>query len=415
MKIHANWRSSCFVTTCIVGKLFYTRILKRFPSDYNCNSAFLLFWFFLVLSVHVSEASNSKLSETVNDLRNVVTKKHSFLRHLQQEEDLELDDLCQELLLSSEDIGCMCTVLSTDDVSLSCPDSTCLWCDEDVVRCGILSHSVELGSNGTPPDYITGQTMSFEYTTGETVAVTQLSCDVLDGFPSTCTECVAYVNGEECTSCSMCEDGFSYFVDCENLATNSSFSECLELGPDYGIFQGLNFDVCKLVQPTNDVCSNSTLLQFGKAVIGRTNGATEDSISSTCKLASGSDVWYTVEGSGDTIVAATCSSKTMIDTTIDVFSGPDSCVDLQCNAAAKSACAAGYIGGTLSWPSERLEFPTIFELSLADLKFNLNLWINLKFRFWMYQLLRIRLVPQVSYRHQSIIWDLLYTSLMSLK
>jgi hypothetical protein len=42
-------------------------------------------------------------------------------------------------------------------------------------------------------------------------------------------------------------------------------------------------------------------------MIGRTNVATYDIISSSCSLSDGKDVWYSVVGTGDTIVATTCS------------------------------------------------------------------------------------------------------------
>jgi hypothetical protein len=188
---------------------------------------------------------NSKLSETMNRRYTAVTNQDSILRLLQSDEDAELDDICQERL-SMLGIGCECIGLINGDVSLSCPDSSCLWCDENLEHCGTRSYSWELGLNGIPPDYIVEQTESFNYTTGETVVLAQSSCDVLDGSLNGCSECVAYVNDEEFTSCTMCADGFSYSVDCENLATNSSFGECLVGGPNYGIFQGIGFDIFHL-------------------------------------------------------------------------------------------------------------------------------------------------------------------------
>jgi hypothetical protein len=295
-------------------------------------------------------AWESKLLETINGLHKSVTEQQdNFLRLLQGDEDVDLEDICQEILLSSTGIGCSCTGLNTGHVSLNCPDSSCLWCDEDLERCGMMNYTWKLGWNGTPPDYIVGKTTSFEYTTGETVAVSQATCDGFQGFPSSCSECVAYVNGEVCTSCAMCEDGFSVTVDCENLATNSSFSECLMSDPEYGIFNGLHFSTC---QPTNDVCTNSTLLEFEKAMIGRTNGATEDSISSSCSLAEGKDVWYTVVGTGDTIMATTCSYATLGSTIMDVIKGSESCKDLECIAATNFSCADRYNGVAVTWPSE---------------------------------------------------------------
>jgi hypothetical protein len=288
----------------------------------------------------------------MNGLHKAATEKHSFLRHLQGDEDVELEDICQELL-TSVGIGCTCTEQSNGDVSLNCTDSTCLLCDdEDSGRCGVTSYSLELGPSGTPPNYIVGLTVSFEYTTGETVAIAQSLCDVLDGFPNSCSECVAYVNDEECTACTMCDDGFSYTVDCENLSINSSFDQCLVGGPEFGIFEGLNFYVCQYDEPSNDACSSSNLLQFGVPVIGRTNGATEDAISSSCSLAAGNDVWYSVVGTGNTIIASTCSYETYVGTIVDVFSSQDTCEDLECITASKSGCAAGSNGGIVSWSSE---------------------------------------------------------------
>jgi hypothetical protein len=216
------------------------------------NGAFILLFFLLSVcatEIYTSKAISPaarKLSEAMRgfDQLYTVNKRKSFQRLSQGDEEVELDDVCQELL-PSVGIGCTCMGLGDGVVSLNCPDSSCLLCDEAMKRCGITFYSLELGSNGTPADYIVGQTVSFEYTTGETVAVAQSSCDVLDGFPNGCLECVAYVNGEECSSCAMCEDGFSYVVDCENLATNSSFSECFAGPPEYGIFQGLSFSTCQ--------------------------------------------------------------------------------------------------------------------------------------------------------------------------
>jgi hypothetical protein len=284
-------------------------------------------------------------------LHAAVTKQNSFPRHLQGDEEADLEVVCQELL-SSMGIGCACVGLSNGNVRLECPDSSCLWCDEDFERCGNMTYSLELGANGPPPTYIVGTTASFQYTTGETVAIEQSSCVVLDGYPNSCSECLASVNGEQCTSCAMCGDGYSYSVDCENLATSSSFSDCFVGGPEYGIFQGLGFYTCQYEKPNNDECSNSAPLQFGLAMIGRTNGATEDSISSSCNLVDGKDVWYSVVGTGNNIVATTCSYDTYVGTTIDVFSGPDSCEDLECIVALQSGCGVGQIGGTVSWPSE---------------------------------------------------------------
>jgi hypothetical protein len=52
------------------------------------------------------------------------------------------------------------------------------------------------------------------------------------------------------------------------------------------------------------------------------------------------------------IVATTCSYETFAGTIIDVFSGPDSCEDLDCITATTSGCEADFSGGTVSWPSD---------------------------------------------------------------
>jgi hypothetical protein len=330
-------------------------------------------------------------------LQRSVAKQKSFLRLLQEKEDVKLDDICQELLSSSR-TGCTCRGLANGNVKRICPDSSCMWCDEDLERCGIKSHSKELGPNGIPPHYIVGTTLAFEYTTGEIVEVAKSSCD-LEG--DSCSECVAFVSGEECTSCTMCVDGYSYAVDCENLASNSSFSECSVDGPEYGIFQGLGFFVCQYIEPSNDACSNATPLAFGAAVIGRTNGATEDSISSSCRLNDGKDVWYSVKGTGGTILATTCSLETLLGTTIDVFSsGPDSCENLECLAVTKSWCLTGINGGTVSWPSEA---GMLYHLRVATEECEDLFEIVV----WDVPSVENTACTKVSYRLQSIRWVLL--------
>jgi hypothetical protein len=351
MKVVAKWRNGWFVSLGLLCKLFQT--LCCFDALILVEillSSYLLF----LMSVCASEVLTSKttLPTTWKSKLETMDKQNSFLRRLEGNENVELEDICKELL-PSMGYGCTCNQLSNGDVSLNCVgfDPSCpIFCDEDLERCGVISYSLELGPNGTPPNYVLGLTVSFEYTTGEIVAVAQSSCDILDGFPNGCSECVAFVNGEECTSCEMCEDGWSYNVDCENLATSSSFNECLS-APESGVFEGLGFYTCQYVAPTNDACSNATHLHFEVAEIGRTNGATGDSISSSCSLDDSKDVWYSVMGTGGTIVASTCSYDTYVGTTIDVFSGPDSCDDLECIAATKSGCS-GSTGSAVSWPSQ---------------------------------------------------------------
>jgi hypothetical protein len=52
------------------------------------------------------------------------------------------------------------------------------------------------------------------------------------------------------------------------------------------------------------------------------------------------------------LVATTCSYEIYVGTIIDVFSGPDSCEDLECVAATTSGCVAPFVAGTVSWPSD---------------------------------------------------------------
>jgi hypothetical protein len=326
----------------------------------------------LASKASLSASREAKFTESKNAIHAAVTNQNSFLRLLQGAQDVELDDICQDLLSTTGD-RCTCAGLSNGNVRLTCPDTYCRRCDESFETCGFMTYSSEHGPNGAPPDYFVGSAFSFEYTTGETVAVEKSACDAVS---RSCTECVALVNGEVCTSCSMCNDGYSFTVDCENLATSSSFSECSEDVPENGIFQGLGFYTCQYVEPTNDACSTSTLIRFGQASIGRTTGATQGSISSSCSLDDAKDVWYSVVGTGDTIVATTCSYETYVGTIIDVFSGPDSCEDLECVAATASDCAAGYVGGTVSWPSDpgvsyhlrvaTVDFEDQFELVVWD-------------------------------------------------
>jgi hypothetical protein len=368
-----------------------------------------------VLLVHASQvptskatfpaAWNSKLSETISGLHMAATKQDSILRYLQGgDEDVELEDICQELLLSLVRIGCTCKGRGTGEVTLKCPYSSCLWCDEDLERCGTVSYTLELGWNGTPPDYIVRQSVSFSYTTGETVLLARSTCDVLDGFLDSCSECVAYVNDEDCTSCAMCEDGFSLSVDCENLAPNSSFSECLSVPPNYGIFQGLGFDICQAVEPNNNACSNSTLLPL---VYPWTDEL--DSISLHCTLADGNDVSYSVEGTGDTIVATTCSPN-YVEATMDVFSGPDSCEELECIPAASFSCGGQFTGSIVSWSSKDgvsyhlrvVVTSTVVLRAMQTMQMGTS-----KLLFGAYHLLTIWNVQQVSCRPPLIHWDLL--------
>jgi hypothetical protein len=77
-------------------------------------------------------------------------------------------------------------------------------------------------------------------------------------------------------------------------------------------------------------------------MIRRTNGATKDPIYSSCSLAGGNDVWYSVVGTGDTIMATTCSYalshsyETYVSTIVDVFSSQDTWEHLECIATTKT-------------------------------------------------------------------------------
>jgi hypothetical protein len=128
-----------------------------------------------------------------------VTKQDSFLRLLQGDVDVDMDGLC-EGQLSMRVNECTCVGLNNGNVRLSCPDSCCQRCDEDFETYVFMPYISDHGPNGTPPDYFVGTTVSFEYATSETAAVALSACDGVNGG---CSECVALVNGEACTSYSM--------------------------------------------------------------------------------------------------------------------------------------------------------------------------------------------------------------------
>ncbi|KAG7369078.1 hypothetical protein IV203_031821 [Nitzschia inconspicua] len=313
-----------------------------------------------LLSVLISEVAADKTSnpttwatsssDKVRRLHKSTLNHDSYTRFLQENPmDGVMNGGCQFFLDFIEDPYCTCAELEGGNVLQNCTDTTCQICDEDLKRCGIISELAEFGMMNDGY-FLVGHSFKFDYTTGETLAVELSRCDE----SSICGDCEAFVNEETCTSCTVCEDGISLSIDCQNLAANLSFSECLAEPSDeeYGLFQGLLFGTCIYDKPANDACANSTVLRLDEASLGRTNGATEDRISSDCSLSSGKDVWYSVIGTGDTMIATTCNFGSFITTTIDVFSGSEMCESLQCVNATSVGCFGFSNGGLVSWPSE---------------------------------------------------------------
>jgi hypothetical protein len=101
----------------------------------------------------------------------------------------------------------------------------------------------------------------------------------------------------------MCEGGFSYSVDCENLSTTLVL---LKIWLAVRSMDGLGYNTYQYDKPTNDAGSDSALLPFVVAMIERTNETTEDSISSNCNVGDGDNVGYSAVGTGNTIVVTTC-------------------------------------------------------------------------------------------------------------
>jgi hypothetical protein len=288
---------------------------------------------------------------TLSNIADKWIKSHSFLQDIGEEVDFEM--ICQEFLALEpglEGLECNCTTLGSGHVEYSCTDNSCPLCDDNAPEiCGISSYSIQFGVGGASPDYIVSETLLFEYTKGleGTVAFSFDGCNFSDPFALGCAECSAFVDNDKCTSCSFCGgEGLDISVDCENLASNSSFV-CLEEAPVYGIFRGLGFYLCNFGPPENDACSNSTMLSLSQPVMGTTSGATREIISSDCD---GSDdgldaVWYSVLGTGEVMMASTCNWGTLIDTSLKIYSGSKTCDDLLCVNYIEWPCGESYSGG----------------------------------------------------------------------
>ena len=330
-----------------------------------------------------STTLNTLVSEKIRRIRSSSIKNnHTQYRTIdrriliqQDQEEYLLNKVCNDILILQEGYGdnCSCSdIFNNDDdnensstIHLNCTENYCLYCDDSFESCGESSYSFELGLDGSPPDFIVGATIIFNYTRGDAdrkdkvIALRQSDCDYSLSTPSengnSCGECQAYINDEECNSCIVCGGGtneLGFDVNCENLSTNSSFNECDSLsGPDSGIFEGFTFLQCYFDPPDNDICDNSTLLTLNVPVVKTLSGATSDVDIPSC--ATGirrNSVWFSVVGNGKTMAVSTCSYKTSVDKSFDVFTG--TCDNLLCVSATESDCFGFISGGRISWKSE---------------------------------------------------------------
>lgn len=287
---------------------------------------------------------NTKLSQRIVDWR----KTPRFLQA--PEEDVNLEELCQEFLAldsSIDGLDCACTTLENGNVDYNCTDKSCPLCNDDAAEiCGFPSYSIQLGADADALDYVVAETFLFEYAKGleGTVALSFDGCDFSDPDVLDCAQCNAFVNDELCSSCSICDDGYSITVGCENLVSNSSFV-CEIDAPSYGIFQGLGFYFCDYGPPKNGACADSTMLSLNEAIFGTTSGASGQILVSDCGTFDDAlqAVWYSVVGTGGMMMASTCSSETYIDTSFEIYSG--SCDSLLCVKYMESPCGGLYNGG----------------------------------------------------------------------
>ena len=291
---------------------------------------------------------SAKISEKVAKWRNA--RKPRLLQNATGN-TVDLEVLCQQMLaLDSgfDGLDCGCYPLENGNVEYKCTETGCPYCDESLEVCGILSYGVEFGAEGAPPEFIVSEKVAIEYTSGleGTIAFSFGGCDFTDPFVPGCAECKTFVDYEQCTSCSFCDgDLFLVSVDCENLATGSSF-ECVEEPPLDGIFRGLAFYECNYGPPQNDLCTNSTSLTLNQAAIGTTVGATSDAVESDCgTFNNGPGIWYSVVGTGSMMMVSTCSSSTYTETSFDIYSGDEGCENLLCTSFVALPCGGLYSGG----------------------------------------------------------------------
>ncbi|MGQ0740307.1 MAG: T9SS type A sorting domain-containing protein [Bacteroidota bacterium] len=102
----------------------------------------------------------------------------------------------------------------------------------------------------------------------------------------------------------------------------------------YATLQVQTLGIYTLLNPVNDDCANSILLNCGQTVTGSTATATLDGPASCVGGGTAPDVWYRVVGTGANITAILCGSG--YDTKVDVYTG--TCGALVCVGGNDDFC-----------------------------------------------------------------------------
>lgn len=146
------------------------------------------------------------------------------------------EDACDARKAIDEDIGqdygtvCKCNTIG-DEVKLSCVDTLCFGCNDEMSVCAEFSFGDIFSSDGNKESSFT----QMDYIHGE--LSDQLVFTEADGI------CSVTVNGEECDQCSIlsCEDGFKGLeVQCANVLGGEDFNSCLGQFSTDGFFQVFN-------------------------------------------------------------------------------------------------------------------------------------------------------------------------------
>ena len=281
-------------------------------------------------------------------------------RHLEQWPPQSVASEFCEVLAEEQnsygDIFCFCEPDDdSDNVIMFCEEVNCEYCSDDYDTCGVASYSANFTNE---PNLLDSLNYTFEYTSGiydDTITFYDSDCDFSTG--GSCMSCDAFINGDLCNSCVVCDPfGGGYTVDCENLRVGSSFDYCTGL-PITGVFEAVdyyNYD-CDYGTPDNDVCSNATMIEE-TTISGSLFGASSDygSVPSCFSYSVGSPgVWYDIMGTGNTMILSACNSFNYMDVYISVYTGD--CGALECLGGGVDQqlfCSNYYVGGSVSFPTD---------------------------------------------------------------
>lgn len=289
-------------------------------------------------------------------------KRHE--RFLQEDFDIDhvigttLGDICVELIETTVDddsIDCICNTSGSGKMQLSCTATKCTLCDENRDVCAIPSFRYELRSERHLPAFSASETFILQYISGgrdDRIEIEMVGCDSHSDF---CSECRAFVENEECNSCTLCGiDEIGFDINCENLAENSSFSTCdpsLAVKEENGSFvEGVKFLDC-VTSPSNEECAGADAPMFPNdlVILGSTVASKYDGEPECLKEWRSPGMWYVVVGTGDTFRVDTCSNYTNFDTEISLYRGICG-VSLECMGGNDDSCSG--ITSALQWKTE---------------------------------------------------------------